>query len=79
MQKHILLSELKIGNIFTKKIKTEGREAFIVTEVDKVNRKITCKSRLSGKEVPMKTDKNIHVTLLRENDNRTDGKTGNLF
>lgn len=60
-------------------MKIKDREAFIVLEVDKTKHSILCQSRVTNKEVSMKTDKKKYVTLLHEKDILNDGETGNLF
>lgn len=79
IQKHILVTDLVEGNIFTKQMKINNREALIVESRPIDKEFIVCRSRLDGSIKKISTKKKMHVTLLHEEDNLNDGNTGNLF
>lgn len=79
MQKHVLVTDLKIGNIFTKEMKVKNREALIVESKPEDEEFIIAKSRVDDSIKKITTKKKMWVTLLHESDALNDGDTGSLF
>lgn len=78
-QKHILLQELVVGNIFTKEMKIKDREALVVEEIPTDKEYIIVKSRVDGKQKKMSTKRKMWVTLLHESDKVRIEESGGMF
>jgi hypothetical protein len=66
--KQIKTSELKIGNIFTKKMELYNRQAFEVIDTKEGKDYLTVKERDTGLERKFMTKGIPYVILLREKD-----------